>query len=70
MLGIKDYDVVEMPTFNESRYQFDFIVYNENQHDDENNWVVPRNNFFLFVFIIRLIIHLAKSILFLLVNLY
>jgi len=32
----KDYDVVEMPAFNQSRYQFDFLPYDENQHDNGN----------------------------------
>lgn len=29
-----DYDVIEMPTFNQSRYQFDFLHYDENTHDN------------------------------------
>jgi CRISPR-associated endonuclease/helicase Cas3 len=37
ILGLdKDYDVVEMPAFNQSRYQFDFKQYDENLTDDSN----------------------------------
>ncbi|MEI6894443.1 MAG: CRISPR-associated endonuclease Cas3'' [Colwellia sp.] len=32
----QDYDVIEMPAFNKSRYQFDFLPYDENTHDDNN----------------------------------
>ena len=31
-----DYDVIEMPTFNQSCYQFNFLPYNENVLDDSN----------------------------------
>lgn len=31
-----DYDVIEMPAFNQSRYQFNFLPYDENTHDDSN----------------------------------
>ena len=38
----KEYDVIEMPAFNQSRYQFDFLPYNENVYDDTNPLYKPR----------------------------
>jgi len=32
----KNYDVFEMPSFNQSRYQFQFLSYDENKYDDSN----------------------------------
>jgi len=40
----KDYDVVEMPTFNKSNYQFNFITYDENLHDDSNPLYKPQKS--------------------------
>lgn len=31
-----DYDVVEMPSFNEKSYQLDFVVYDENNEEEQN----------------------------------
>ncbi len=36
ILNLKDCDVFEMPSFNPSRYQFNFLPYDENLHDDSN----------------------------------
>ncbi|VAW52342.1 CRISPR-associated helicase Cas3 [hydrothermal vent metagenome] len=38
----KNYDVVEMPAFNKSRYQFDFLTYDENQYDNNNPLYKPQ----------------------------
>lgn len=37
-----DYDVIEMPAFNQSRYQFNFLPYDENVFDDSNPLYKPQ----------------------------
>ena len=39
----KDYDVVEMPSFNQSNYQFEFIQYDETQHTQINPLYTPQS---------------------------
>jgi CRISPR-associated endonuclease/helicase Cas3 len=36
ILNLDEDDVIEMPAFNKSRYQFDFLPYDENVFDDSN----------------------------------
>ncbi len=38
----KTYDVVEMPTFNQTRYQLEFLPYDENRYDDSNPLYQPQ----------------------------
>ncbi len=38
----KTYDVIEMPTFNQTRYQFEFLPYDENRYDDSNPLYKPQ----------------------------
>ncbi|WP_185235256.1 CRISPR-associated endonuclease Cas3'' [Teredinibacter franksiae] len=37
----KHYDVVEMPSFNPCKYQFQFFTYDENKHDERNPLYQP-----------------------------
>ena len=45
ILGIdKDYDIVEMSAFNQTRYQFEFLQYDENQTDNSSPLYKPQKS--------------------------
>ncbi|TWX73144.1 CRISPR-associated endonuclease Cas3'' [Colwellia sp. C1TZA3] len=44
ILDLDKNDIIEMPAFNKSRYQFDFLPYDENAFDDSNPLYKPQQS--------------------------